>query len=176
MKMKTQNKTLPYVTMAAKFTLILSGNIPDNKSGISLSIGSFRLQIPIGRQSVTVVFDFEATGYRCVSLNGDIATIDFRSGKGFVFDDPHLSMCFEQSLIDESDGMLNIYDLTAKLLSDTTEIEYFGVEPLHDNIDWDIDEVKIERLSFSDGDNIYNVSQRTIDIFNEWKDIIKYHI
>ena len=165
--------------MHAIFEIVLDGNFPKDKKDISLSIGSFRLQLPLdeyGKQTTTAAFDFEATEYTCVYLNNNVARIDFTTGRGLLFDDPHLSLCFEKSIADESDNKLSIYDLTAKYLASATEIEYFGVDPLDDDAYWDIFQVAIRSLKFGDGENEYDIDPKVLESFNLNSHRIKYHV
>lgn len=174
---KNQNKVLPKVMMHATFALTLGGNVPKNIKDILLSVGSFRLQLPLdGATQATAAFDFEATEYRCTSLINNVAHIEFITGKGLLFDDPHLSMCFEKSIAEESDNKLSIYDLSAKYLASATEIEYFGVDPLDDDAYWDIFGVAIRSLKFTDGKNEYEVDPNVLESFNLNPQRIKYHV
>ena len=174
-----QNKVLPKVIMRAEFALILSGNFPKDNKDISLSVGSFRVQLPLdenSNQTTTAAFDFEATEYTCTALNNNVAYIEFTTGRGLLFDDPHLSLCFEKSIAEESDNKLSIYDLTAKYLASATEIEYFGVDPLDDDAYWDIFDIKIRSLKFSDGENEYDINPKVLESFNFNPQRIKYHV
>jgi len=163
-KYLTMTATIDFKTKDGELTPINSlekGNV---------DMGGFCFEcINLQEKSVSLPFDFDS-----VSRYTDNQYLVYESGDGFLFNEYTISNDFDDSI---KEAGFDIYNITPKLLSETTKIQefHFDIVPSDESKTAIIEDFKLIDVYFTGeiyGKN-YHVSKEILDEFNQnWRDRI----
>lgn len=143
---------------------------PINSFGnVNVDMGGFCFEcMNLQNKSVFLPFDFDA-----LSKYSNDKYIVYETGRGFLFNEYAISDDFDDAI---EEAGFDIYNITPKLLSETTKIEefHFDIVPINENKTTSIGDFKLIDVYFNgDNDEKHHVSKEVLEEFNQnWRDRI----